>query len=92
MSDATVLPPDAASRRALKTGADPRRVLKNHKERGHKKFYFTYGDIAQLTQLPEASVRVAAHRKVFDPNSFASVVQFIIGKGSPAIFAPQEDQ
>ena len=41
----------------LEPGDNPREALGNHKERGPKRFYYTYEDIARICGLASSTVR-----------------------------------
>ncbi len=70
-------------KKPLQPGDDPRKALPKHNERGKKRFFYTYTDIAALTNQPENTVRVAAHRKVFDPTDLRSVIHYVVSRGRP---------
>ena len=66
----------------LRPGIDPRKVLSHHRERGPKRFQFTYADIAEALEMTEAAVRKAASRGRFDPGNLESLLEFCIEKYS----------
>lgn len=63
----------------FKPGDNPRLVLKNHRERGPKKWSFTYADIAKACGITEKTVRNAAAGKSpkIDMTDLVSVYRFI---------------
>lgn len=61
---------------ALSPGDDPRKTLRNHRERGPKAFQFCYRDYAELFDMSEGAVRKAASRGCFDPSNLASVIDY----------------
>lgn len=50
--------------------------MKGHKERGPKRFCYTYQDLAVLFDMKPEAVRQAASRGRFDPSSLQSIVSF----------------
>lgn len=47
-----------------------------------KVFSYTYDDIAEVACLNKAQVQIKAREGKFDPNSFASVVAYLIKRKS----------
>ncbi len=61
------------------SGSDPRKVLgRKHRERGPKKHFYTFTDIATIIGASEASVRQSAKRGRFDVDDLRSVIEFVI--------------
>jgi hypothetical protein len=56
---------------------DPRKFFRRHRERGPKRWTYTYKDIADLAHITEDSVSQAVTRGHLDPKSLRSVVRFI---------------
>lgn len=63
----------------FKPGENPRVVLKNHRERGPKKWSFTYADIAKACGITAKTVRNAAAGKSpeLDMTDLKSLVRFV---------------
>lgn len=57
-------------------GVDPRKFLSHHRERGPKRFAYTYADLAVLFGMTEGAVRQAVSRGKFDPRSLSSLFHF----------------
>lgn len=71
-----VFPLENGHPQGFSQGVNPRSVYDNHKERGKKTFSYTYEDLAQLLNMDEGAVRVAVHRKQFDPAQLLSVFNY----------------
>jgi hypothetical protein len=63
--------------------ADPRVRLSRHRERGPKKFFYTYADIARICGLSVASVQTYASRGDFEPGDLESVIAFVVARRRP---------
>lgn len=63
----------------LKPGANPRKVLKNHKERGPVRYYYTIDDIAALSGKSRSTINRAI-AKGLDLSSIRSVLWFLANK------------
>lgn len=55
---------------------NPRKFLSHHRERGPKRFEYTYADLAELFGMTEVGVRKAVSRGQFDPHSLPSIFHF----------------
>jgi hypothetical protein len=60
----------------IPAGANPRTFLRRHRERGPKRFVFTYADLADLFGMTEGAVRQAVSRGKFDPHNLHSLCHF----------------
>lgn len=61
----------------LKPGANPREALENHRERGPKRFNYTWSDLADVTGLAVRTLQQYASQGKFDPESLQSVVDYV---------------
>lgn len=66
-------------------GTNPRAVVKNHRERGPKRYHFKLSDIAEASGAPLSTVRRAATRARgcaprLDPANLSSVVDFVLAE------------
>lgn len=64
----------------LVKGSNPREVFRKHKERGPKRFTYTYEDLARLSGVTIDALRKRISRGAFDPNSFESVIQYLVSR------------
>lgn len=55
----------------------PRKGFGPQKGGSPKKFYFTYADLAEVTGLTAATIKLYVHQKKFDPTNLLSVVRFV---------------
>lgn len=56
---------------------NPREELSNYKERGAKKFYYTYQDIAEVLGISISRVQHLKSEGKIDPASLMSVVEYL---------------
>lgn len=70
---------------AFKKGQNPRAILERHRERGPKRFEYTYEDLADLFGMSRGALRVAVSRKQVDPESMNSIVEFYIKRNQAAL-------
>lgn len=61
---------------AFKKGQNPRAILEGHRERGPKRFSYTYEDLSHLFKMSSGALRVAVSRNQVDPTSIMSIVEF----------------
>ena len=64
------------------TNAKDPRNNPNHRERGPKRFSFTYADVARATGLSQRTARALAQRGAYDPNDLRSLAAFIHSRQS----------
>ena len=55
---------------------NPRDYFPQHRERGPKRFEYTYADLADALGMTEVAVRQAVSRGKFDPHSLPSICHF----------------
>lgn len=62
----------------MESGVNPRECFEGHRERGPKKFAFTYQDYAELLGVTPGWVKhlVSGENPAFDPADLASVLDF----------------
>ena len=66
----------------LEKGVNPRVVFgSKHRERGPKRFIFTYADFASFFGMTEGAVSKAVSRGDFDPSDLGSIVDFYQRRG-----------
>lgn len=68
----------------IQPGQNPRDVFRRHRERGHKKFEYTYETLANLKGIKEQSVRVAVHDGRLDPENLLSVSRYLLKTAVPS--------
>ena len=54
-------------------GVDPRKGLKRHRERGPKRFTYTYDDLARLLWMKPATLRAWVWGGKLDPRSLEAI-------------------
>lgn len=61
----------------LEAGTNPRRVIPRHRERGPKRFTYTWADIERATDKSRRTLQRWVKQGLFDPADFASVLQIL---------------
>lgn len=62
---------------ALQPGDNPRKKLRQHRERGHSKFTYTIRTVAKLVELSVSAVRTHIKGGKFDLKDLGSVVEYV---------------
>lgn len=65
----------------------------NHRERGLKRWHYTYGDIARVTGLSLVTVRNYSRRGKYDPGDLANLIRWAapyVNKRRAALEAQEE--
>lgn len=63
--------------RVMGPGENPREVLENHRERGPKRFEYTWTDLGELTGLAPRTVQQYASKGRFDVTDLKSIFRFV---------------
>jgi hypothetical protein len=70
----------------LGPGENPRKTLRKHRERGPKRFEYTYEKLANLRGIKEQSLRLHVTKGELDPSDLLSVSCYLM----KAVVGPQE--
>lgn len=57
-------------------GTNPRHFLSRHKERGPKKWIYSYKSLAKQLGMTVAALQQAVHRGKVDPSSLKSIILY----------------